>query len=50
VLVERHGWDAGFAGMLGVAAVGTLLFALAWPAKAHGYKSEEGVVKLQEPT
>src|SRR5207249_9855326 len=39
VLVDRRGWDGGFAGMLGVAAVGTLLFALAWPAKAHGYKN-----------
>ncbi len=36
-LVQRYGWDAGFAGLLAVAIVGTLLFALAWPAKAHGY-------------
>jgi len=37
-LVELHGWDAGFAGLLGAAAIGTLLFAAAWGAKAHGYK------------
>ena len=34
LLVERHGWDSGFAGLLIVAAIGTLLFALAWPAPA----------------
>jgi len=39
-LVERHGWNAGFAGLLSVAVVATLLFALAWPAKAHGYVVE----------
>jgi phosphoglycerate transporter family protein len=37
-LVQTHGWDAGFAGMLGVAAVGTILFAAGWGAKAHGYR------------
>jgi phosphoglycerate transporter family protein len=39
-LVERHGWNAGFAGLIAVAVVATLLFALAWPAKAHGYAVE----------
>jgi len=37
-LVELRGWDAGFAGLLGAAAIGTLLFAAAWGAKAHGYR------------
>ena len=41
-LVQHRGWDAGFAGLIGVAAVGTLLFAVAWPAKAHGYKQDSG--------
>ena len=36
-LVHYHGWDAGFASLVGIAALGTLVFALAWPAKAHGY-------------
>ena len=36
--VERHGWDAGFLGLLVVAAIATLLFAGGWVAKAHGYK------------
>jgi OPA family glycerol-3-phosphate transporter-like MFS transporter/OPA family sugar phosphate sensor protein UhpC-like MFS transporter len=36
-LVEVKGWNAGFAGMLIAAAIGTALFAAAWPAKAHGY-------------
>ena len=37
LLVEKHGWDAGLAGLVGIAVVGVLLFALAWAAKAHGY-------------
>jgi OPA family glycerol-3-phosphate transporter-like MFS transporter/OPA family sugar phosphate sensor protein UhpC-like MFS transporter len=40
MLVERYGWNAGFVGLIAVAVVGTLLFALAWPAKAHGYAIE----------
>ncbi len=38
-LVEHYGWDAGFAGLLGCAALGLILFIAAWPAKAHGYTS-----------
>jgi phosphoglycerate transporter family protein len=38
-LVDKHGWDAGFAGLIGVAAIGTLLFAAAWKVKAHGYQN-----------
>ncbi|MDR0902152.1 MAG: MFS transporter [Opitutaceae bacterium] len=37
-LVTARGWDAVFVG-LGVAGVaGAVLFAVAWPAKAHGYQ------------
>ena len=36
-LVQHHGWDAGFAGLLLVAAIAMILFVLAWPAKPHGY-------------
>jgi OPA family glycerol-3-phosphate transporter-like MFS transporter/OPA family sugar phosphate sensor protein UhpC-like MFS transporter len=36
-LVQRRGWDAGFAGLIGIAVIGTLIFAAAWRAKAHGY-------------
>ncbi|QDV73905.1 MFS transporter [Botrimarina mediterranea] len=36
-LVERHGWDAGFAMFFNCGVVGALLFALCWRAKAHGY-------------
>jgi OPA family glycerol-3-phosphate transporter-like MFS transporter/OPA family sugar phosphate sensor protein UhpC-like MFS transporter len=36
-LVKHHGWDAGFAGLVVIAAIGIFVFALAWPAKAHGY-------------
>jgi sugar phosphate permease len=37
-LVQWQGWEAGLAGLLGVAAIGTLLFAAAWGAKADGYE------------
>ena len=37
-VVQHYGWNAGFAGLVGCAAIGTLLFAACWPAKAHGYK------------
>jgi sugar phosphate permease len=36
-LVQTYGWDAGFIGMLIVAAIGTLACAVGWRAKAHGY-------------
>ena len=36
-LVERYGWDAGFLMFIAAAVVGTLLFALCWPARADGY-------------
>lgn len=37
-LVERHGWNAGFLGLFISGVVGTVLFAAAWGAKAHGYE------------
>ncbi|HEX2101107.1 MAG TPA: MFS transporter [Candidatus Synoicihabitans sp.] len=36
-LVEARGWDAGFGLLIVAGAIGTFLFVLAWPAKAHGY-------------
>ena len=43
-LVQHYGWDAAFAGLTAVTALGTLLFVAAWPAKAHGYKeSADGI-------
>jgi sugar phosphate permease len=36
-LVDAQGWGVAFAALLGVAVVGTVLFALAWRARAHGY-------------
>ena len=38
-LVEWKGWDAGFAALLVVAVIGTVLTAAAWGAKADGYES-----------
>jgi sugar phosphate permease len=40
-LVQKHGWDAGLLLLIGCAAVGTVLFALAWGAKASGYAEEK---------
>jgi len=37
-LVDRYDWNAGFKGLIIAAAIGTLLFVLAWPAKADGYE------------
>jgi OPA family glycerol-3-phosphate transporter-like MFS transporter/OPA family sugar phosphate sensor protein UhpC-like MFS transporter len=39
-LVQYKGWDAGFAGLIGVSLIGTIIFATAWGAKAHGYAVE----------
>jgi sugar phosphate permease len=36
-LVQHRGWNAGFAGLVGCAVAGTILFIAAWPAKANGY-------------
>lgn len=36
-LVQHYGWDVAFEGLIIVAVCGSLLFALAWGAKAHGY-------------
>jgi len=36
-LVQTSGWDAAFGALLAAGALGTLMFILAWPAKAHGY-------------
>ncbi len=37
-LVEHNGWNAGFLAFLVCGLVGTLLFAVCWNAKAHGYQ------------
>jgi len=37
-LVQHYGWNLAFEGLIIVAAVGSLLFALAWRAKADGYE------------
>jgi sugar phosphate permease len=37
-LVQHYGWNAAFGVLVGCAALGTMLFLIAWPAKAHGYK------------
>lgn len=36
-LVDSHGWEAGFQAMIVVALIGTVLCALGWKAKPHGY-------------
>ncbi|MDO8543781.1 MAG: MFS transporter [Opitutaceae bacterium] len=37
MVVDRFGWHIGFGGLVAMGAIGTLMFILAWPAKAHGY-------------
>jgi OPA family glycerol-3-phosphate transporter-like MFS transporter/OPA family sugar phosphate sensor protein UhpC-like MFS transporter len=37
-LVQSSGWDVAFGALLGIGAIGTFMFILAWPAKAHGYE------------
>jgi sugar phosphate permease len=39
-LVQRYGWNLAFEGLIVVAVMGSLLFALAWNAKAHGYEED----------
>ena len=39
-LVQHYGWNIAFEGLIVVALLGSLLFAMAWKAKAHGYESE----------
>lgn len=36
-LVQKQGWDMAFGALLALGACGTIMFILAWPAKAHGY-------------
>ena len=45
LLVQKQGWDMGFVGMIICAVIGALMFALAWPAKAHGYEESSETVK-----
>jgi phosphoglycerate transporter family protein len=40
-LVDRSGWNAGFAGFVICSMFGVLLFALCWGAKADGYGDNE---------
>ncbi|MBI2512755.1 MAG: MFS transporter [Opitutae bacterium] len=37
-LVQRAGWNTAFGALLAIGALGTIMFVLAWPAKAHGYE------------
>ncbi len=39
-LIKFYGWDAGFGILLGCAAIGTVLFIIAWPAQADGYRKK----------
>lgn len=36
-LVQKYGWNIGFAALVAMSLIGTLLFAAVWKAKAHGY-------------
>jgi len=45
-LVQTHGWNAGFLLFIGSTILGALLFALCWPARAHGYAGETNRAQL----
>jgi len=36
-LAQHYGWNLALGALVGAAAIGTVLFLFAWPAKAHGY-------------
>jgi OPA family glycerol-3-phosphate transporter-like MFS transporter/OPA family sugar phosphate sensor protein UhpC-like MFS transporter len=40
-LVDRYGWDSGFLVYVFCSAIGIVLFAACWGAKAHGYAEDE---------
>jgi len=40
-LADKFGWNVVFDVLLWTGVIGTLLFALAWKAKAHGYAGAE---------
>ena len=40
VLVQNYGWDAAFVVLIVAGILGSLLFLLAWPAKANAYETE----------
>ena len=37
-VVQHYGWNTAFGALLAIGALGTFMFILAWPAKAHGYE------------
>src|SRR5690606_10724399 len=39
-IAEHFGWERGFMTICWFAVIGTILFALAWFAPAHGYKNK----------
>jgi phosphoglycerate transporter family protein len=40
-VVQNYGWNVGFGLLLAIGSLGTFMFILAWPAKAHGYGEGE---------
>ena len=44
-MVKHYGWDSAFGLLLAIGALGTFMFILAWPAKAHGYGEDEPATK-----
>lgn len=36
-LAQHYSWNLALGALVGTAVIGTILFLLAWPAKAHGY-------------
>ena len=41
MLEKRYGWDVTFEVMIGMALIGTILFAMTWRSKADGYENNQ---------
>jgi len=49
VLVDHYGWNTALASLIGMALAATFLFALVWPAKAHGYAPSPSQLPQPQP-
>lgn len=48
-VVQHYGWDVGFEGLMVVIAIGVLVFAATWGAKAHNYDDAPPVLTSTIP-
>jgi OPA family glycerol-3-phosphate transporter-like MFS transporter/OPA family sugar phosphate sensor protein UhpC-like MFS transporter len=41
LVAQKYGWGYGVASLIGIGVLGAIAFIFAWPAKAHGYETDE---------